>query len=146
MLDLSVLKNRTEKNATKRPVNDFQGATQGNIPTDNKNAVAGRIDPLKGETVKSIEELDPRADDFLLQVGIITQNNIKKGNLITWAINKAVKMDAPPEHIALLSVKEISLLTNDDIIFKKLAERYREKYGIEVTEKYPYEVRTCKTP
>lgn len=144
MADLSKLRAGLKNNAVKRPVSDFQTPTQGNIPTEHKNTVAGQIDPLKGKPAKSIEELDPRAEDYLLQVGIITQNNIKKGNLITWAINKAINSDAPPEHIALLAVREISLLTNDSMVYKMLADKYREKFGIELTDRHPYEIKPCK--
>ena len=146
MADFSKLRAGLKNDAVKRPVSEFQGATHTNIPTEDKNAVERKIDTKETEPGKTLADLDPTADDFLLQVGILTQNNIKKGNLITWAINKAVKADAPPEHIALLAVKEISLLTNDTIVYKKLAERYREKYGIELIEKHPYEIKSCQTP
>lgn len=144
MADLRKLRAGLKKDATKRPTNEFDDPVNTNIPTEDKNTVAGRIDTKEKVLPKTMEELDPTADDFLLQVGIIVQDNIKKGNLITWAINKAVKSDAPPEHIVLLAVKEISLLTNDTIVYKIVAERYREKYGIELVEKHPYEIRPCK--
>ena len=144
MADFSKLRAGLKKDATKRPTSDFNDPVNTNIPTEDKNTVAGQIDTKEKVLVKSMQELDPTADDFLLQVGILVQDNIKKGNLITWAINKAVKADAPPEHIALLAVKEISLLTDDTIVYKMLAERYRQKYGIELIEKHPYEIRTCK--
>ena len=143
MADFSKLRAGLKKDAPKRPTSEFNDPGNTNIPTKDKNTVAGQIDTKEKVLVKSMQELDPTADDFLLQVGILIQDNIKKGNLITWAINKAVKADAPPEHIALLAVKEISLLTNDTIVYKMLAEKYRQKYGIEMTEKHPYEIRTC---
>ena len=146
MLDLTKLIGTPKNDAPKRPVSDLNKATQGNIPAENKNAVAGRIDALPTADTKSpgtsgaeLPELTP------LQAGKLLQEKIMKGECSIWAINHAMKRNAPPEEIALIAVKGLSLVTSDSMVFKLVSEAYREKYGMVIAEKPPYEITYLQT-
>ena len=141
MVDLTKLLSKPKTDATKRPITQGNGATQGNIPTEHKNAVSGRIDPLKTKTAKTEEN---QGDVSLLQAGKLLQDRIMKGGRSTWAIFHALKRDAPAEEIALIAVKGLSLTTSDPLLFKKVAEVWREKYGMEIDDEPPYKITYCK--
>ena len=145
MTDFSKLLGNIKPDATKRPVNAFQTPTQGNIPTDNKNAVETKINPIAGTDAKKprnpgepLPELSP------LQAGKLLQEKIMKGECSIWAINKALKRNAPPEEIALISVKGLALVTGDPMIFKTVADVWRERYGMIIEENPPYKITYCK--
>ena len=80
------------------------------------------------------------ADLTPLQAGKLLQKKIMKGECSIWAINHALKRNAPPEEIALISVKGLSLVTSDPMIFKTVAEIWREKYGMVIEENPPYKI------
>ena len=141
MVDLSKLLGNIKPDATKRPVNGFQAPTQGNIPTEPKNAVETKIDPIAKETEKS---KGTQGDLSPLQAGKLLQDKIKKGECSIWAINHAMKRNAPPEEIALIAVKGLALVTSDPMIFKTVADAWREKYGMIIEEKPPYKITYCK--
>ena len=141
MADFSNFIAGIKKDATKRPTSDDRGATHINYQEEYKNAVAGTIDPLKTETAKTtgkagetLPELSP------LQAGKLLQEKIMKGECSIWAINHAMKRNAPPEEIALIAVKGLSLVTSDSMIFKTVADAWREKYGMIIEEKPPYKI------
>lgn len=141
MLDFSKLK----KNATKRPTTQGNGAANSFIPTDNKNAVAGEYESDKGITQKQTEkqpqnEPETTQKDYLLQVGKQLQENIRKGGRSTWDIFKSMKADRPPEEIALIAVKGLSLVLDDQLLYKTVSERYRQQYGISLTDKPPFTI------
>ena len=141
MLDFSKLMN----GVTKRPTTQGNGATQGNIPTEHKNAVAGEYGSDRGKSQKTAEkqpqnELDPTGKDFLLQVGKQMQENIRKGGRATWDIFKGMKEDRPPEEIALIATKALSLVLDDQLLYKTVSERYRQQYGISLTDEPPFTI------
>ena len=141
MLDLTKLLGNVKTDAPKRPVSDLNRTTQGNIPAENKNAVAGKIDALPtadaqnpGTSGAELPELTP------LQAGKLLQEKIMKGECSIWAINHAMKRNAPPEEIALIAVKGLSLVTSDPMVFKSVSEAWREKYGMVIEESPPYKI------
>ena len=142
MLDFSKLK----KNATKRPTTQGNGAGNSFISTDDKNPVAGEYGRNNGNTEKTAQneppkpEPKPTDDDFLLQVGRTVQGNIIKGGRASWDIFHAVKRNAPPEEIALIAVKGLSLVLSDQLLYKTVAEKYRQEYGIRLTQEPPFEI------
>ena len=141
MLDFSKLKN----NATKRPTTQGNGAANSFIPTDNKNAVAGEYGSDKSIDQKQTEkqpknEPEPTQKDYLLQVGKQLQENIRKGGRSTWDIFKSMKADRPPEEIALIAVKGLSLVLDDQLLYKTVSERYRQQYGISLTDEPPFTI------
>ena len=142
MLDFSKMK----KNAVKAPYTPGNGAGNSLIPAEPKNAVGTTADALKAKSAKTLpkREPEPTDDDYLLQIGIMQQENIKRGNLLTWEINKATRVGRPPEEIALLAAKAISLMTDDVLVYKYVAERFRKEYGIELEPKPPYKIITCQ--
>ena len=141
MLDLTKLLGSAKTDATKRPTSDFKGATQGNIPAENKNAVAGQTDALPPvQTQKTGSNGAELPDLTPLQAGKLLQEKIMKGECSIWAINHAMKRNAPPEEIALIAVKGLALVTSDPMILKTVSEAYREKYGMIIKENPPYEI------
>ena len=141
MADLSKLMAGLKNNATKRPTNDFQTPTQGNTPAEPKNAVETKIDPIAKETEKS---KGTQGDLSPLQAGKLLQDKIKKGECSIWAINHAMKRNAPPEEIALIAVKGLALVTSDAMIFKTVADAWRERYGMTIEENPPYKIGYCQ--
>lgn len=141
MLDLTELLGTPKNNAVKRPTSDFKGATNTNYQAEHKNAVAGQINALPTTDAKNpgtsgaeLPELTP------LQAGKLLQEKIMKGECSIWAINHAMKRNAPPEEIALIAVKGLSLVTSDSMVFKTVSEAYRAKYGMVIAESPPYEI------
>ena len=141
MADLSKLFGNMKFDATKRPVTGFNGATNTNYQAEHKNAVAGQITPKETETGKSAgNQPEPPADLTPLQAGKLLQEKIMKGECSIWAINHAMKRNAPPEEIALIAVKGLSLVTSDSMVFKTVSEAWREKYGMVIEENPPYKI------
>lgn len=145
MTDFSKLLRNIKPDATKRPVNGFQAPTQGNIPAEPKNAVETKINPIAGANAKKpgnpgepLPELSP------LQAGKLLQEKIMKGECSIWAINHAMKRNAPPEEIALIAVKGLALVTSDPMIFKTVSDAWRERYGMIIEENPPYKITYCK--
>lgn len=141
MVDLTKLLSKPKTDAVKRPTSDLNGATQGNIPTEYKNAVAGQIDPLKMESAETEEK---QGEISLLQAGKLLQDKIRKGERATWAIFHALNRNAPAEEIALIAVKGLSLTTSDPLLFKKVADVWLEKYGMEIENEPPYKITYCQ--
>ena len=74
----------------------------------------------------------------------VLQDKIKKGECSIWAINHAMRRNAPPEEIALIAVKGLALVTSDAMIFKTVADAWRERYGMTIEENPPYKISYCK--
>ncbi len=145
MVDLTKLLGDIKPDAVKRPVNGFQNPTQGNIPAENKNAVQRQIDaPAGTDAKKPGEPGEPLPELSPLQAGKLLQEKIMKGECSIWAINHAMKRNAPPEEIALISVKGLALVTGDPMIFRTVADAWREKYGMIIEENPPYKITYCK--
>ena len=141
MTDFSKLLRNIKPDATKRPVNGFQNPTQGNIPAEPKNAVETKINPIAGaDTKKPRNPGEPFPDLSPLQAGKLLQEKIMKGECSIWAINHAMKRNAPPEELALIAVKGLSLVLHEPLLFKTVAERFRQEYGITLTEKPPFKI------
>ena len=141
MADLSKLLGNVKTDAPKRPTSDFKGATHTNYQAEHKNAVAGQTDPLKAETAKTAGDTPGNMPELSpLQAGKLLQEKIMKGECSIWAINHALKRNAPPEEIALIAVKGLSLVTSDPMIFKTVSDIWRDKYGMVIEEKPPYKI------
>lgn len=145
MADFSKLRAGLKNDSAKRPTSDLKGEPQGNIPAENKNAVAGQIDALAGDPAKMAGKPGGNMADLSpLQAGRLLQDKIKRGECAIWAIFKAMKRNAPPEEIALIAVKGLSLVTSDPMVFTTVAEAYRQQYGMSIAEKPPYEITYCQ--
>ena len=80
-----------------------------------------------------------RAERYvLLKMGRQLQDNIIAAGRITETVMKAARDGRPPQEIALLAVKGLSLLVNDPMVYTAIAREYREKYNIELEPKPPY--------
>ncbi len=80
----------------------------------------------------------------LLDVAKIINRNLQRGGALVYDLNKAINKDCPPEQVALLAVKCVSLLINEGLIYNNIAKRYEEKYGIALTDGFPFKVITTK--
>ena len=137
MLDFSKMKN----NATKRPATQGNGAGNSFISTDNKNAVAGECESDRGKSAFLAENEPGKAgESILLQAGKHLQRNLQRGELTAHELNKAIRDDRPPEEIAMIATKTVSLILSDSMIYNALAKKYGEKYGITLTKEPPYKV------
>ena len=145
MADFSKLLENKKPDAPKRPVSEFQTPTQGNIPAENKNAIAGKINAKEKKTATAAGNEGGKYEDLSnLQAGKLLQEKIMKGECSIWAINHAMKRNAPPEEIALIAVKGLALVTSDPMIFKTVADAWREKYGMTIEENPPYKINYCQ--
>lgn len=142
MLDFSKLK----KGPVKCPTTQGNGAGNGFVSTEDKNAIQGEYGAVNGGTAKTAQneppkrEPQPTDDDYLLQMGKIMQQNIRNGGRASWDIYHAMKRNAPPEELALIAVKGLALVLHEPLLFKTVAERFRQEYGITLTEKPPFEI------
>lgn len=141
MVDFSKLKGQGKNDPAKRPQSEFKGVTNSNYQAEHKNAVAGTTDPAErktaengGENGQGLVELSP------LQAGKLLQEKIRKGECSIWAINHALKRNAPAEEIALIAVKGLSLVTSDSMIFKTVSDAWRERYSMTIEESPPYKI------
>ena len=107
----------------------------------------GDITPPRPADAPPLEnEDDPQPSEEItkLQEGRLLLRNIMRGDTYSWELNRAVRDGRPPEEIALIATKCVSLMKADTIAFKKLAEDYRQKYGLVMEDEFPYKIRREK--
>lgn len=145
MADFSKLRAGLKKDSAKRPTSDLKEVTQGNIPAENKNAVAGKSGQLTTTGAETAaKQGETMADLSPLQAGKLLQEKIRRGECSIWAINHALKRNAPAEEIALIAVKGLALVTSDPMIFKTVADEWRQRYGMTIEENPPYKITYCQ--
>ena len=109
-----------------------------------QNALAAKIQE-ENEERKRIAALRKGKDDstrkLLLSVAKETQKNLQRGGTLVYEVNKAIRDDKPPEQVALLAVKCVSLLISDPMMYTALEKKYEERYGITLSTKWPFKVR-----
>ncbi len=88
-----------------------------------------------------------RAERYvMLKMGRLLQGNIITAGRLVEHIFKAANEGRPPEEIALYAVKALALLLNDPMLYGHIADRYRERYGLTMNEKPPYEMTRLPDP
>ncbi len=130
------------------PANDLL-STEGLTPftewqADAQEAALQKEAERKAAKEKKAMQFDARekrerAERYvLLKMGRQLQDNIIAAGRITETVMKAARDGRPPQEIALLAVKGLSLLVNDPMVYTAIAREYREKYNIELEPKPPY--------
>ena len=130
MLDLSPLKG----NAPKQPVSPANTPANINVPAEYQTLPTAAAGALQKEKRKIATEMS------LLDVSKLINERLRNCQTAIWAYNKAVKADCPPEEIAMLAAKALSLAVSDEMIYTSLEKKYMGKYGIKVSSGNPYEI------
>lgn len=106
-----------------------------------EKAAAKRANKERREMQNEAREKRERAERYiLLKMGRQLQDNIIAAGRITETVMKASRDGRPPEEIALLAVKGLSLLVNDPMVYTAIEKKYRKQYGITLEQKPPYNV------
>jgi len=92
--------------------------------------------------VKKGRENDTRG--FLLSQGREMQKKLQRAERAISTYNKAVTARRPPEEIALIAAKALSLAMSEDLLYDRIKTWYQDEYGVKLDEKCPYEIRRCK--
>ena len=130
MLDFSALNNDLPKRPP-RPANE-PGNT--NTPAGNETRHTG---PPGALTAGRRENTD---ESSLLEVSRLINERLRRCQMAIWDYNKAVKAGRPPEEIALLAARALSLSVSEEMIYTSLASRYRKLYGVYLDPEKPGEV------
>lgn len=130
MLDFNSLNN----DLTKCPTRAANEAGHINIPAEYKAQPAGVTGPEYKEDREKANEMS------LLEVSKLINERLGRCELAIWAYNKAVRDGRPPEEIALLAAKALSLAVSEELIYKSLEKALGPKYGIRVNAAPPYEI------
>lgn len=133
MLDLSKISALHEKNdAPKSPTIHANEAAHIKVPAKNN--------PPSEEATKTDFRVEQHkaTEMSLLEVGKLINARLQLCGTAIWAYNKAVRDDRPPEEVAMLAAKALSLAVSDTMIYSSLEKKYRPKYGIRVSEESPY--------
>ena len=88
-----------------------------------------------------------RVDDtrgFLLAQGKEMQKKLQRAERAISTYNKAVTDKRPPEEIALIAAKALSLAMSEDLLYDRIKTWYKEEYGVKLDEKCPYKIRRCR--
>ena len=153
MLEFPNIRPNPEKNdVTKRPYSPGNEPANGFVCADLKTYAQRRqeeqerLSLLKDKEREALEAKklsQGRTDSaraFLLQQGREMQERFQRGGTLLYTYNKAVRDNRPPQEIALLAAKALSLIMSDVLYYKPLAERYRTEYGITLQDAQPFEV------
>lgn len=145
-----------KNDAVKRPYSPANDFFNDNVPDDLKTFTEWQADAQEKELALKAEkraarekkemQLDARekrerAERYtLLKMGRLMQNNIITAGRLVECIFKAAHAGSPPEEIALYAVRGLALLVNDPMLYKHIADKYLDQYGISLSEKPPYEI------
>lgn len=130
MLDFSALNNDLPKG----PPRPAKGPGNTNIPAEFKTQPTA----LKGAIAAGKRE--KAAENSLLEVSRLINERLQRCQMAIWDYNKAVKAGRPPEEIALLAARALSLAVSEEMIYTSLANRYRVLYGVYLDPEKPGEV------
>lgn len=129
MLDFSALNNDLPKGPP-RPANE----------PGNTNIPAGReTRPAAATGATAAGQREKAKENSLLEVSRLINERLRRCQTAIWDYNKAVKAGRPPEEIALLAARALSLAVSEEMIYTSLANRYRELYGVYLDPENPGE-------
>lgn len=129
MLDFSALNNDLPKRPP-RPANE-PGNT--NIPAGSETR------PTAATGATAAGQREKAKESSLLEVSRLINERLRRCQMAIWDYNKAVKAGRPPEEIALLAARALSLAVSEEMIYTSLANRYRELYGVYLDPEKPGE-------
>ena len=129
MLDFSALNNDLPKGPP-RPANE-PGNT--NVPAGSETR------PTAAAGATAAGQREKAKENSLLEVSRLINERLRRCQTAIWNYNKAVKAGRPPEEIALLAARALSLAVSEEMIYTSLANRYRELYGVYLDPEKPGE-------
>lgn len=130
MLDFTALKNDAPKSPT----------THGNDPAHIKVPAELKSEPAAVAAARYKENRQNAQEMNLLEVSKLINERLRNCQTAIWAYNKAVRDDRPPEEIAVLAAKALSLSVSEELIYTSIEKKYRQKYGIRVSNATPYDI------
>lgn len=130
MLDFSSL----DKDFVKSPTSPAKGEGHINIPAELKTKPTALIGPIEKKKRETATEMS------LLDTSKLINERLRNCQQAIWTYYKAVKEERPPEEIALLLARALSLAVSDTMIYTTLAMKYRLEYGIRTDENIPYNI------
>ena len=139
MLDFSSL----DKDFVKQPVSPAKGEGNINIPAELKTKPTALVGPLERKRRENCTEMT------LLETSKLVNERLRNCQQAIWTYYKAVRDGRPPEEIALLLARALSLAVSDTMIYTTLAKKYGLEYGIRTDENIPYNIireNTCSKP
>ncbi len=146
-----------KKDAPKSPTTAANDFPNDLVPTETKSyseweserqaaEIAKLFDKSEKESKKDQEFTNrikrERAERYvMLKMGRQMQNNIITAGRLTEKILLANRDGEPIEVLTLMAVKGLSLLVNDTLLYKTIADRIEKESGFSLDSKPPYEVK-----
>ena len=130
MLDFSAL----NKDATKRPY------SPGNDPANIKVPASLQSEPTALTGAKYRQTRQNNDEKSLLELGKLNNERLARSEIAISEYNKALRDGQPPEEIALLAARALSLAVGEDLIYTTIAKKYREAYGIRISPEAPHKI------
>ena len=130
MLDFSSLNN----DLPKRPTSPAKEEGHINIPDELKTKPTALVGPVEKKKRDNATEMT------LLETSRLINERLRNCQQAIWTYYKATKDGRPPEEIALILAKALSLAVSDTMIYTSLAMKYRLEYGIRTEEDVPYNI------
>ena len=130
MLDFTVLNN----DAPKSPTSPANEPVHIKVPADLQSAPTA----VAGSRYK--EEQENNSERCLLTLGQLLNERLGWSEIAISDYNKAVRDDKPPEEVALLAARALSLAVSEELIYTSLEKKYRKKYGITISKDPPFKI------
>ncbi len=130
MLDFTALHN----DAPKSPYSPGNDPANIKVPAELKSEPTAVTGAKYRETRKTSNEMS------LLNLGKLLNERLGRSEIAISEYNKAVRDNQPPEEIALLAARALSLAVSEELIYTSLENKYREKYRITVSKEPPFKI------
>lgn len=130
MLDFTAL----NKDTPKRPY------SPGNEPGHIKVPAELQSEPTALTGAKARAQRQNETEMNLLEVSKLINERLGRCQMAIAEYNKALRDGQPPEEIALLAARALSLAVSEDLIYTSIANKYREQYGIRINQEAPHDI------
>ncbi len=130
MLDFTAL----NKDVPKRPY------SPGNDPAHIKVPTNLQSEPTALTGAKYKETRQNQNGKSLLELGRLNNERLARSEIAISEYNKALRDGQPPEEIALLAARALSLAVGEDLIYTTIANKYREACGIRICPEPPHKI------
>ena len=130
MLDFTALNN----DRTKRPASPAKEEGNIKLPEDLQAAPTGLIGAKYGEKRKKESETS------LPEAGKELNRRLQRAEMAIHTYYKAVRDGRPPEEVALIAARALSLAVSDSLIYSTISGQYGERYGIRTEDEPPYNI------
>ena len=130
MLDFTALNNDLPKSPY-RP---------GNDPANIKVPAELQSEPTGLAGAKYKEHREKENEKSVMELGKLLNERLGRAEIAISEYNKALRDGQPPEEIALLAARALSLAVSEDLIYTSIEKKYREQYGIRISPEPPYKI------